>query len=118
MRRRGWPWFWLWAIPGVALGFQVSVIGFLFVLPGLIVALLLGRFVRGWPEPLGVAAGLGLTCLTVALIAVLNGDWPGACPPSGEVVTRTATSVAGRSCHRWSAVPWTVAGVVLLGGAA
>ena len=118
MRKRGWLWFWLWTIPGVTLGFQVSVIGVLLLPLGLIATLLLAWFSRPWPEALGIAAGVGLTCLAIALIAVLNGNWPGSCPSSGEIVTRTSNSVMAESCDRWYALPWAIAGLLfILGGA-
>jgi hypothetical protein len=116
MRRSGWLWFWLWAIPGVALGLQVSVIGVLFLPVALVVAIVLGKVSRPWPEALGILAGIGLTFL---LIALLNSDsWPWTCPASGEIVTRTANSVTVESCDRWYAAPWLVSGLLFTFGAA
>ena len=97
-------------------GLQLSQIGVLFLPIGLIATVLLATCSRGWPEVLGLAAGIGLMCL---LIAFLNGDsWPWNCPASGEIVTRTRTEVLLEGCHRWYALPWLIAGLIFSGGSA
>ena len=114
----GWRWFWLWAIPGFVLGFQVSQIGPLLLPIGIVAAIYLSVRSRGWPELLGLAAGIGLTCLLIAMLAVFNSDSPLNCPASGEIVTRTANSVHTAGCHRWLFLPWLVVGAVFTGGSA
>lgn len=114
--RSGWIWFSLWAVPGLVLGLQVSQIGAVFLPIGLIAAVLVAQRSRVWPEILGLAAGIGLMCLFVAL---LNGDsWPWNCPASGEIITRTPNSVSAESCDRWYALPWLIVGLIFSGGSA
>ena len=66
MRRSGWRWFGLWALPGAALAFQVSVIGLLLLPVGFLGALLLVRRARIWPELLGLLEGFALVFFVFA----------------------------------------------------
>ncbi|MGH2994771.1 MAG: hypothetical protein ACRDON_09000 [Gaiellaceae bacterium] len=68
MRAEGWPWFWAWGLAGglvlfaLLTGFSIG----LFLLPLAVVALVLvARRARGWPEGLGVLAGVAAVCLSV-----------------------------------------------------
>ncbi len=114
MRKVGYVPFGLWALPGLVLGLQVSTIGVLLIPVGLAATLLLVKFTRVWPEVLGLFEGVALICF---LVTVLNaGYWT--CPPSGEVVTRTQSSVTYESCGSLNPWPWLIIGTVsAVGGA-
>jgi len=97
-RHRRWDLgFFLWAIPGflLSLGF-ITVIG-----PPLLVAgaiLLAWLYLRGpgWPADLGLLAGVGSMCLT---IAVINAIGDGLDPTVWAIVG--AALVAGSSLAFW-----------------
>jgi hypothetical protein len=74
VQRSGWRWFGLWALPGAALAFQVSVIGLLLLPFGFVGALLLVKRVRLWPEVLGLSQGFAGIFL---LFAYANRDYLG-----------------------------------------
>jgi len=114
MRKVGYVPFGLWALPGLVLGLQVSTIGVLLIPVGLAATLLLVKFTRVWPEVLGLFEGVALICF---LVTVLNaGYWT--CPPSGEVVTRTQSSVTYESCGSLNPWPWLIIGTVFAVGGA
>src|SRR4051794_37658804 len=113
MRKTGWVPFGLWAIPGVVVGLQVSVIG-VFLLPvGLIAAVLLTRYARRWPEVLGLFEGVAAVCF---FVVVLSADY-WTCPPSGEVTTRTKNTVTIDSCGDVNPWPWLIVGLICAVGA-
>jgi hypothetical protein len=66
---RGWSWFLLWALPGLALGLQVSAIGILVAPLGLLAVWLLVRATGLSAEALGLALGVAAV---FALVAALN----------------------------------------------
>lgn len=113
MRKTGWLAFGLWAVPGIVVGFQVSVIGVLLLPLGLVATVLLVKFTRVWPELFGIFEGMAAVCLIVAL----NADY-WSCPSSGEIITRTEGSVTVESCGSPDPWPWLIAGLVFaIGGA-
>jgi len=114
MRKTGWPAFGLWAVPGIVLGLQVSAIGVLLLPVGLVAVFLIARFIRVWPEALGIFEGIAAVCL---LIVALNADY-WSCPPSGEVTTRTRDSVTVESCGSLNPWPWLIVGVIFAVGGA
>ena len=61
--------FWLWAFVGGALLLSVlSVIGVFTAIPALVALFLVGRRSPRWPEPLGLFAGFGGLCVTIAAL--------------------------------------------------
>ena len=110
----GWPWFAAWAVAGGLLFFSLLT-GFsigLFVLPfALLACWLLVVRARHWPEVLGGAAGVGLTCLGIAFAN--RGSSP--CPSSGAGSV-SAGDAAGSSfeCGGLDPLPWLLAGSVLV----
>ena len=72
MQRSGWRWFGLWAVPGAALSFQVSVIGLLLLPIGFLGGLLLVKRARLWPEILGLTQGFAAVFF---LFAYANRDY-------------------------------------------
>jgi hypothetical protein len=72
VQRSGWRWFGLWALPGAALAFQVSVIGLLLLPLGFLGALLLVKRARVWPEALGLCEGFAAIFF---LFAYANRDY-------------------------------------------
>ncbi|MGI8595460.1 MAG: hypothetical protein ACR2ML_14055 [Solirubrobacteraceae bacterium] len=114
MRSTGWLVFGLWAVPGIVVALQVSVIGVLLLPVGLAAIFLLTKFTRLWPEMLGAFEGMAAICF---LIVALNADfW--SCPPSGEKVTRTKDSVSIESCGSLNPWPWLIVGLIFaIGGA-
>ncbi len=114
MRKTGWVAFGLWAVPGVAVGSQVSAIGVLLLPVGVAATVLLARSARVWPEVLGVCEGIAAFCFAVV---ALNADY-WTCPASGEVITRTKDSLTVESCGTLNPWPWLIVGVVLAVGGA
>jgi hypothetical protein len=114
MRRSGWLAFGLWALPGVVLALQISAFGLLLAPIGVGVTVLLVRSTRVWPEVLGIGEGAAAVCF---LVVALNSDYWG-CPPSGEVITRTPTSLTVESCGGVNPWPWLIVGAILATGAA
>lgn len=98
LRRGGWWWFLAWAIPGVALGLQVSVIGILVLPAGVLVALLLLWLARGWPELLGVLEGVAGVAFFIALA---NRDYQ-PCPRGGRAVGRSTLEPGEASAEVFS----------------
>jgi hypothetical protein len=89
--------FFLWAAAGLLVSFGfVTVIG----LPLLVVGLILGvwLYVRGpgWPADLGLIAGIGTTCLTVAVLSAASGGLE----PTGWAAAG-AVLVAGSTATFW-----------------
>ncbi len=114
VKKSGWTWFALWALPGVVLGLQVSPIGFLLLPIGLLAVIALVRLTGFGPELLGLVEGVAIACLGVV---ALNADY-WSCPPSGEVITRTRDTLTVESCGSVNPLPWLILGIVLAGGAA
>jgi hypothetical protein len=114
LKKSGWIWFALWALPGIVVGFQVSAIGVLLLPLGLLAALILFRVTGAGPELLGILEGVAVACL---LVVVLNADY-WTCPPSGEVITRTRDTLTVESCGTLNPWPWLVAGLVFAVGPA
>jgi hypothetical protein len=83
MRAQGWRWFWAWGLAGglVLFAFVTGLTIGLFLLPLAVVALVLvARRSRGWPEGLGVLAGMAAVCLSVGGLQLAAGGgldpWP------------------------------------------
>ena len=109
IRRRGWPWFMGWALVGVALAIQVSVIG-LFFLPILLLGPLVLARLTGAAEALGVVGGGGSV---IALIGLLNLDYQ-PCPNGTVVLPPGQTSY---ECGGFDGTPWLIVGALLMVGA-
>lgn len=63
---------------------------------------------------LGIGEGVAGVCFAVV---ALNADYWG-CPRSGEVITRTPSSITVESCGTLNPVPWLIIGLILAIGAA
>jgi hypothetical protein len=114
LKKSGWIWFVLWALPGIIVGFQVSAVG-VFLLPiGLLATLFLLRATGPGPELLGILEGVAIACLAVV---ALNADY-WTCPPSGEVITRTRDTLTVESCGELNPWPWLIAGLIFAVGPA
>jgi len=111
IRLSGWRGFAAWAFAGALVFFSIlgsASIG-LFVLPvALLTALLVARHTSWSPELLGTAAGAGIVCLLVGLLA--QGD--AACPENGFLSLSRGEAEAG--CGGVDASAWSVAGGLLL----
>jgi hypothetical protein len=61
--------FWLWALVGGALLLSaISFVGVLTGIPAIVALVLVARRSPGWPEPIGLLAGFGALCLTIAAL--------------------------------------------------
>jgi hypothetical protein len=113
LKKSGWIWFSLWALPGIVAGLQVSAVGVLLLPVGLVGSLILWRLTGPGPELLGIFEGVAMVCFVVV---VLGTDY-WACPPSGEVITRTRDTLTVESCGSLNPWPWLIAGLVFGVGA-
>src|SRR2546421_4318796 len=104
--RTGWPWFMGWALVGMALAIQVSVIG-LFFLPILLLGPLVLARLTGAAEALGVVGGGGSV---IALIGLLNLDYQ-PCPNGTVVLPPGQTSY---ECGGFDGTPSGIVGVLLM----
>ena len=106
----GWKGFLAWALAGGLLvftflsGFSIG----LFVLPlAGVVLWLVARRATGWPETLGLGAGLGAVCL---LVAFLSRDY-NPCPEGPVTLAPGETSF---ECGGLDPIPWLVAGLTFV----
>ncbi len=115
-RFAGWTGFVAWALAGglfvfaVLSGFSIGL--FLLPLAG-VVLWLVARRASGWPEILGLGAGLGAVCL---LVAFRSRDY-NPCPEEPVTLAPGETSF---ECGGLDPIPWLVTGltVVLLSSVA
>src|SRR5262245_36981929 len=112
MRRRGWPWFALWALAGALTtigllgGFGVGVVA---LIPAAAALLFLTSSSRLWPEGLGLSAGIAVFVL---YMGVGSGTYP-PCPEGPIVIHHTPGDPPFR-CGGADPTPFYVAGTGLL----
>ena len=110
-RRRGWSAFAIWGVAGALVALTLlSLLSIgIFILPLAVIALAVaGWRASGWPEGVGLVAGVGATCL---VIAFLSRDYE-PCDDGPLTVSPGETSA---ECGGTDPVPWLVVGIALVG---
>lgn len=109
MPKTGWVPFILWALPGAVVGLQITALGILLLPLAFLAIVLLTKRTRIWPESIGAIVGIAAVLVAIGLI---NSDY-WTCPPSGKLITRTATSMTIESCGEVNPLPWLLGGGIL-----